>query len=263
MISISGFTYVYNAIEGGYPIVEAIRAVQPYVNEVVVVDMQSTDGTREVVQELADHTLTISNPPYYYAPIRIVNGYWGNEAEETLRQAHSNYVKCTGDVIVFFEADEVYGDDLIRMIANTVRSTDITDIAVYRIQLEQNFQRCRWYPDLVHRVHPNINGVRYQGNTTNRHNLAHIMPQENGLLWDVTYCFRDNWQKRIENNAHLWHEEPQYRMTPLHFMNDPEMGYEQAKLRLGERHWTWAKSPFAIPRILKPLVGQTKYMPRI
>jgi hypothetical protein len=36
MTTISGFTFIHNAISSGYP----------YVDEMVVVDMQSTDGTR-------------------------------------------------------------------------------------------------------------------------------------------------------------------------------------------------------------------------
>ena len=72
---ISGFTFVHNGIEGGYPFMEAVRAVQPFVDEVVAVDAESTDGTREALARL----------PF----VRVVDGPWGREAGETLARLHA------------------------------------------------------------------------------------------------------------------------------------------------------------------------------
>jgi hypothetical protein len=198
MEMISGFTFIHNAIDSGYPIVEAIRAIQPYVDEVCAVDMQSTDSTRRVLEKL---------------PVKIIDGYWGNEAGETLRQAHNQYRQCSGDVIVHFEADEVYDDRLIKYIVELIKY-DHTDISVHRLQLEQNFQRCRWYPEPVHRVFSRLSHTRKEGHTTDRHSQAMILGPEDGYLWDITNCFRDNWMNRVRKQAELWNKEPQYIMTP-------------------------------------------------
>ncbi len=248
MTKISGFTFIHNAIDGGLPIVEAIKAVRPYVDEVVVVDMQSTDRTREVLEWLE---------------VRIVDSGWGDKAGETLREAHSQYTKCEGDVIVHFEADEVFDDSLIKGIRGNILGAGITDIAVHRLQTEQNFQRVRWYPEIVHRVFPNHSQTRKDGHTTNRHDLAYVMSPEDGFLWDCTNIFRDNFLDRIRNQSMLWNESPQYRMVPLHCLHEVELSEGQAKLRLEDRHWTWKTTPLNIPEILKPLVGMTKYEPRI
>lgn len=249
MTSISGFTFVYNALQGGYPIAEAIRAVQPHVDEMVVVDMASTDGTWGLLKQL---------------DVRIIDGEWGSEAGETLKAAHALHHHCQGDVIIHFEADEVYDDRLLQLIV-TLISKGLKNLAVYRLQLEQNFQRCRWYPELVHRVFPNgLPSVTIKaGHTTNRHGLAHIIPMESGLLWDITNCFRDNWFRRIEQQAELWNEGKVYRMTPLHFLHKVELNRNQAEIRLLDAHWMWTETPFDIPAILKPLVGRTEYVPSV
>jgi glycosyltransferase involved in cell wall biosynthesis len=178
MEMISGFTFIHNAIDSGYPIVEAIRAVQPYVDEIVIVDMQSTDNTKDILEQLADidHKnkleYTYNKGKYYkHYNIKIIDGYWGNEAGETLRQAHNQYRQCSGDVIIHFEADEVYDDRLIKYIVELIKY-DHTDISVHRLQLEQNFQRCRWYPEPVHRVFPRLSHTRKEGHTTDRHPQA-------------------------------------------------------------------------------------------
>ncbi len=267
MKTISGFTFVYNALEGGYPIVEAIKTVQLYVDEIVVVDMQSTDGTREVLEKLVDCNqeparsfVDHNGDDRIYSPIVILNGFWGNEAGETLRQAHSKYIECSGDVIIHFEADEVFDHKLIQRVVGQIRAGS-SDIAVYRLQIEQNFQRCRWYPEPVHRVFSRLSNTRKEGHTTNRHDLAFVMEPKSGYLWNVTNCFRDNWFNRANKQAELRQSEPQYLMTGLHSLHKVELTKEEAKLKLGERHWTFTNTPFDIPAILRPLVGCVKYEP--
>jgi glycosyltransferase involved in cell wall biosynthesis len=254
MKKISGFTFIHNGIDGGYPIVEAIRAVHPYVDEVIVVDMQSTDSTREVLEKLKAENIYKSTQDSIY---------WGNQAGATLRQAHNLYKHCSGDIILHFEADEVYSDGLIRNMVSHIHAGH-DDLAVYRLQLEQNFQRCRWYPELVHRVWAKNSDTRKEGHTTNRHNEAFVLTPNNGngILWDITNCFRDNWFSRINQQAELWNKEPQYIMVPLHTMHKAELSRDEAERWLNAPHWTFTKSPFDIPEILKPLVGMVKYEPK-
>jgi glycosyltransferase involved in cell wall biosynthesis len=258
MISISGFTFIHNALAGGYPIVEAIRSVEPHVDEMVIVDMQSTDGTRELLEEME-----LKSTQDFKCSFRILNGEWGNQAGATLRAAHNLYRQCVGDIIIHFEGDEVYERGLLENIIHLI-DQGVTDIAVYRLQLEQNFQRCRWYPEPVHRVFPRLSHTRKEGHTTDRHEQATVLGPENGYLWDITNCFRDNWLARVEQQAKLRGAELQYLMTPIHAMLPAEVSEIEAKQWLyAGRHWEWTTTPFNIPEILKPLVGKVKYEPRI
>lgn len=140
MTFISGFSFVHNALEGGYPIVEAIKSIQHYVDEIVVVDMQSDDGTRQLLEKL---------------PVRIIPGIWregGQGYVDCLNDAHAQNVECRGNVIIHFEADEVYDQTLIGNISHLINYKNLRHLKVSRIQICQNFQRIRWYPCLVHRV---------------------------------------------------------------------------------------------------------------
>lgn len=264
-MKISGFTFVHNALAGGYPIVEAIRAVQPYVDEMVVVDCVSTDGTWELLQRMV-------NIPIYDVyrnqaiPMRVISGRWGSEAGETLRQAHAQYIECEGDVIVHFEADEVYDFTLIRAAISYIRVSLAHNchLSVMRLQLEQNFQRCRWYPEPVHRIFPRLSGVRKEGHTTDQHDRAFLLTEKNGYLWDCTNCFRDNWFNRIEQQAELRGSQPQYILTPIHTLHKSEFDEQSARQIVGGgKEWTMTNTPFAIPQILRPLVGMVKYEPKL
>jgi glycosyltransferase involved in cell wall biosynthesis len=247
MTTISGFTFIHNAISSGYPIVEAIKAVYPYVDEMVVVDMQSTDGTREVLQRLG---------------VRILDGQWGNQAGETLKAAHSKYIECSGDVIIHFEADEVYEDRLIRSILNLIEQGS-ENLSVYRLQIELNFQRCRWYPEAVHRVFRRDSEIVKDGHTTNFKDSV-IIPVEYGYLWDITNCFRDNWMNRVAKQAQMRQGKPQYLMTPIHTLQQAIITEAEAQQNIyGAGFWLWKETPFAIPEILRPLVGVTKYEAKI
>jgi glycosyltransferase involved in cell wall biosynthesis len=269
MTSISGFTFGHNLIDSGYPIVEAIRAIQSYVDEIVFVDMQSTDNTREVLDQLAEDNasrgsyMDILGLPRHYPPIKILEGFWGNQAGETLRQAHSKHIECSGDIIVHFEADEVFDYELIQGVIELIENGQ-TDIAVYRLQIETNFQRCRWYPEPVHRVFPRLSNTRKEGHTTNRHAQAFVIGPENGYLWDITNSFRDNWINRVNKQAELRNTNPQYLMTPIHALHKVELTEAEAHQWLfSGRHWTWTETPFNIPEILRPLVGVTRYEPKV
>jgi hypothetical protein len=262
-MKISGFTFVHNALVGGYPIVEAIHAVQPYVDEIVVINCASTDGTKDLLEKLVDISIYDIFGKNKRIPLRVLDGEWGNEAGETLRQAHNKYIECAGDMIVHFEADEVYGDRLIRSIINHVKAGH-DSLSVYRLQLEQNFQRCRWYPEPVHRVFSRLSGVRKKGHTTDQHEKSFLLTEKNGYLWDITNCFRDNWFDRVEAQAKLRNEKPNYLITGHHCTWPVHLKEKDARQWVySGKHWTWKHTPFNIPEILNPLVGMVKYEPRM
>jgi len=235
---ISGFTYVHNALDGGYPIKEVVKSLLPAVDEMVVVDCKSTDGTRELLESL---------------PVRIIDGKWGTDAGETLKAAHTLHIKCKYETIIHAEADEVWDPKLLETVINYIED-GFRELSVYRLQVEINQQRIREYPVQVHRVFRRGTTEKY-GRTTTAHSKAIPVPIEASFLWDLTNCFRDQWLGRINQNAKLWSDTPIYRHTPGHFLADPIVKDVQAFMK--SEIWTRKTTPIDIPDILKPLVGVT------
>jgi glycosyltransferase involved in cell wall biosynthesis len=244
-MTISGFSFIHNALTAGYPITEAINTIKPYVDEVVMVDMASTDGTQDVLKRMG---------------VRIINGRWEQLGDRALDTAWSHYKECIGDTILHFEADEVFDPSLlIAMVYEIERGND--NLCVQRIQVEQNFQRARWYPTWVHRVWPKeFNPVR-MGHTTSFESTAMKISGADGFLWDVCNDFRDQWLARVEQQAEIHPGGVNYLMVPKHCNEPVYLTREQAIERLKEPHWEYRYSPFDLPASLRKLVGRTKYEP--
>lgn len=246
-MKVSGFTFGHNLISGGLPFVEAITAVRGYVDEIVAVDIESTDGTKEVLTKLCEKVLTSS---------------WGGR--DTTPNAFLKHIECKGDIILFFEADEVYDDSLLKEI-QWYMGRGFVNLAVWRLQLEQNFQRCRQYPTPVHRIFPKGGGTYHIHPTIwpdYVRSQIETIPSEFGYLWDCSNMFKENWLQRKQTQSEIWGP-PRHLMVANHFTEPNEISEAEELARLGEPHWEYKSSPFKIPKILLPLVGQTKYEVKI
>lgn len=235
-MKISAFTFGYNLIEGGYPIVEAVKAVSPYVDEVLAVDCQSTDDTRYVLQAICH---------------RVIDGLaWkGRDIQHQIFEYHK---ECQGDIIILFEADEVYDDNLLSEIIWALEMGH-RDIGIHRIQIEQNFQRIREYPTPCYRIFPKGGGY-YHKHPTECPNGVYVLAPTCGYLWDCSACFRDNWEARQQGQSLAWGGPHPFAVS-RHFTIPNERGDDF----FNQPHWTFVETPLAIPLVLRPLLGMTKY----
>lgn len=100
-MKVSGFTFVRNAVQYDYPVVEAISSILPLCDEFVVAVGNSGDNTRELV-------LSINSPK-----IKIIDSTW----DESLRQGGQTFALETNkafkaisedsDWAFYIQADEV------------------------------------------------------------------------------------------------------------------------------------------------------------
>ena len=98
-VKISGFTFIRNGNELGYPFVASIRSLLPLCDELIVNVPRSTDSTVETVRAINDPR------------IRILESDW-DEQQRTAGLALSHHTnlaldQCTGDWCVYMQADEV------------------------------------------------------------------------------------------------------------------------------------------------------------
>jgi glycosyltransferase involved in cell wall biosynthesis len=108
-MTISGFSFVRNAVTYDYPVVESLRSLLPVCDEVVVAVGQSQDETRELVAGLGDPKL------------KIIDTVWDDSMREggkvLAQQTDIALAGCSGDWCIYLQADEVLHEkdyDLIR-----------------------------------------------------------------------------------------------------------------------------------------------------
>jgi len=104
---ISGYTLTYNCIEGRFPLREAIQSHLGFCSEIIIIDDDSTDGTYELLQELASKNGRLK---LFKANKKDIIGehqkvYSGSYLKTLGRQ------KCTGDFLWQFDADEIVHED--------------------------------------------------------------------------------------------------------------------------------------------------------
>ncbi|MFZ2386345.1 MAG: glycosyltransferase [Polaromonas sp.] len=116
-VSISGFTFIRNGVELGFPFEASIRSLLPLVDEFVVAVGKGSDDTLERVRAIAD------------PKIRIIETVWNERmADRGFVYAQQKMIaqySCTGDWAFYLEGDEVVHEaDLAAIRASVERHHD-------------------------------------------------------------------------------------------------------------------------------------------
>ena len=102
-IKVSGFTFIRNAIQYDFPIVEAVNSVLPIVDEFVVNVGQSDDDTLGLIRSIGSKK------------IRIVESVWDDSLRKDGKifgiQQDLALSYCTGDWALLVQGDEVLHED--------------------------------------------------------------------------------------------------------------------------------------------------------
>ena len=114
--SISGFTFIRNGVELGFPFEASIRSILPLVDEFVVVVGKSNDDTLQRIQDLQD------------PKIRIIESIWNERMADRgfvyAQQKMMAQFACTGDWAFYLEGDElVHENDLPNIRASVDQQT--------------------------------------------------------------------------------------------------------------------------------------------
>ena len=111
-VSISGFTFIRNGVDLGFPFEASIRSLLPLVDEFVVAVGKGCDDTLERVRAIAD------------PKIRIIETLWNERmADRGFVYAQQKMIaqySCTGDWAFYLEGDEVVHEDELAAIRASV-----------------------------------------------------------------------------------------------------------------------------------------------
>ena len=101
----SGFSIIKNGDSLGYPYIEALKSIVPFVDELVVAHGDSSDTTRATLEKLR---------PLISCELRIIESPWdpGNQTGglELSRQTNIALDACRFDTCLYIQADEVLVD---------------------------------------------------------------------------------------------------------------------------------------------------------
>lgn len=258
---LSACVFIRDTFTGAFCLFESMASVLHLVDEIIVMDLGSTDGTYETLAEIAG-----ANPK-----VKLVRGQWPEiDAGAFATLANDLVGLCANQRVLYLQADEIWHEHLLGLMEQRFEA-GLVDLAFWRIQYRDNFQKVKWFPHLVHRVgtKDRLNFVG-DGMSTDRTWDAPICSNFDGswfprwgsmpsaelpvheMITDVSLVggFRDNIVERRALHAPFWHEEPTIEGLPAS---------EWQRQAAANPDWTKAESPFNLPRIMRGLVGMTRY----
>ncbi len=265
----SGCVFIKNTIEGAYCLFESVATMLPLVDEMLILDLGSTDGTREVLD-----FIDMQNPK-----INVLSGQFPKEkdANNFATLANDLIQQCWYDRVIYWQSDEIWHQDLLFKFKRLYLDKDADDLRFWRIQYRENWQEIKWLPHFVHRLgrKDNFNFVG-DGMNTDRYldpplcgepigftdwgdwyqdptkGASFINKYTYDMITDVSQVggFRDNIIARRSHHAPFWHES--INVEGVH----PDKWLQR---EMNNPNWTKIETPFNLPHILKFHVGHTYY----
>ena len=264
MLPVSSTTFIRNAFTGGFPLFESMATMLALpIDEFVVLDVGSDDGTRAVLADIA-----AINPR-----VKVYDTQWAKiDAGVFADIANDCIAACRNERVFFYQADEVWHQNLLPQIQAHWDAGHF-DLSFWRIQLRKNFHDIKWFPHFVHRCI--VKGQSHyvgDGMNTNRTNDAILCSTRDGgwfsrwgnefkgcevklpweeFVFDIGASFRDNQAVKRALHAPFWHE-------PLDVIEGKSREDWQRNAAT-ENEWTSQTTPFRVPKILRGCVGMTTY----
>ena len=264
MDKISGATIIRNNYAGAFCLYESMASIMPFVDDMVVLDLDSDDGTLQTLQQIAD-----ANPK-----VRVISTHYSCiDARAFADAANDGIAAWKYDQGIFWQADEVWHEYLLTMLEEELDAGHY-DLTFWRYQLRDNWQRMGWPPHIVHRVGMKDNFTFIgDGMNSDRYGepplVSHYDDKDMLLRWgeefqadytkvpthemvmDVSHGgFFDNMFARRSLHAPMWHES---------VVVDGESYQQWYDREVNNPGWLAETTPFDIPGIMKWHVGRKQY----
>lgn len=266
---LSGAVFIKNNMQG-YCLWESVWTLLPVLDELVVLDLGSEDGTLETLKDIASVN----------KKVRVEQGKFpnGTNANEFAILANEVIGMTTNDCVLYWQADEIWHPMLIKLMIQKFDEGNY-DLSFWRIQYKENFQRVKWYPHFVHRVGrkgafhfatenaPNTDGMnsdRYMDATLcSSYGAEYFMkwgemgeekikPYVGEMIMDVsnTGAFFENIISKRKAHGPFWNEDCSIEGKPC------DQWYAREK---NNPNWLKENTPFNIPPIMQWHLGKVRY----
>ncbi len=227
-MKISGFTFIRNGIQLGYPFIQSIRSLLPLCDEIIVNVPRSTDATLEAVRAIGD------------ARIKIIETDW----DESMRKGglilshHTNLAldQCTGDWCVYIQGDEVLHEDTAALM-RTSMDEELKTPAVQGLLVDYTHfygdywtQTCGfgWYYKEVRVIRRNSQ-IRSRGDAQGFRAVDGrklTVKKSGGHYLHYGHARHPNLaRKRAESFAKLWHDDEtikKFQPRPANYYDDDQ-----------------------------------------
>jgi len=262
--SISAATFVRNTLEGAFCLFESMASFLPFVDDMTILDCGSTDGTLQVLLDIASANSKVKIIQTGFS--KIDAGAFADIANDCVRA-------WKHDTGIFWQADEIWHEDLL-LLMNQHLEEGHRDLTFWRYQLKENFQVMKWPPHPVHRL-----GTKGRFNFVNdgmnsdrtfeapmcsssdmgwfirwgdefRNDYTKLPTHEMALDVSAIGGFFENIVTKRTLHAPYWHEQPNVDGEPIKKWIAREHG---------NPNWVRKESPFNIPHIMRYHVGRTRY----
>jgi glycosyltransferase involved in cell wall biosynthesis len=286
---VTGTTFIRNAFDGGFPIFESLLPVLAITDHVIVVDLGSTDGTLQILQDIASKNNRLSIAHRTWSTVTNPSAF-ADIANECVNM-------CDTDGVFFWQADEILHENLAKMVKREYNIGNY-NMTFERIQLSQGGHQVRWLPHPVCRSitkgkyvfdkdgmsvadssgckhmcrnpstgEPNqgrqflwsnpVPGVEIPSHESinknpRQHNdiMAKIYPWDEFLV-DTSSMFRDNQAGKKSLHCSFWNEND-------HSIDGIEKN-EWLKRAFNDPIWERKEPTFIMPSVAKGLCGMPKY----
>lgn len=267
---LSGCVFIRNTFSGAYMLPESLAQMLPFVDELVVMDLGSDDGTLEFLSDIVR----------YNKKIKVISegSFPYQDAGVFATLANDLIDFCKNQNVIYWQSDEIWHENLLKLMLQKFDEGQF-DLSFWRIQYKQNFQYVKWFPHLVHRVGQKGPRFNFVGDGMNTDRVwdakicSHyggeyfpkwgdmkeegIKPYVDEMITDVSLIggFRDNIPARRRMHAPFWHEEP--TIPDFNDLHKKESDWIQEAMNNPD--WTKTESPYNLPKLLRYHIGKTKY----